>query len=150
MSNQYRFTISLLLNDLYGAISITKENFPKSGKLLEFMYVSRGFPDIDDFKMDSNSELAKVIDCAANSIYSNSIKCRKSLISDCRQVANLFHLGDSEFEYYYFIACVCYVLEKKYNDRIDTTIFDDKQLSLLIGCTTKLENMLNGLVNFNK
>ena len=78
LCNQYRFTVSMMLNDISAAVKMIKNNYSESdGELIEFMYVTRGKRNIlnntDDFNI-YNPEYTRLIDCTVNSLYSqNSI-----------------------------------------------------------------------------
>lgn len=152
LSQQYKFTISLLLKDLYGALNLIKNNYPKSGKLLEFMYVSRGMrfnKVINDFEIDKNLDILKFIDCCMNSLYTHSQKCRKSLFQDCNNVAKLFHLTENELEYFYFISAVCYIFESEFDEELKPNeLFSEEQLINLNLCVVKLKENIKEFVRF--
>lgn len=144
---KHQFTVGMLLSDLSNAIITIKRNFPKQGKILEYMYIGRGNPNINDFKVNQKYDVElRMIDCIISSIFSNSSDCRKQLINESKDISNFFHISSSIFEYYYFIACLLYVFESNYDKTIDITIFKPEQLIEIKKCIEQMMQQIDGLV----
>lgn len=150
LSLQYGFTFSLLIKDVYSSIDIIKKKYENCGKILNFMYIHRPFEDKNCAVICSEKE-TQMLDCCMNSLFSNSKSCRRILYRDCQKIGELFHLSATELEYYYFVACVCYVLESQYTNKI--TVTDDltnEQINEVNKVVNEFKNMISSLINIEE
>ncbi len=148
LSNQYRFTVLMMLNDISAAVNLIKLNCSQSdGELIEFMYVTRGerniLNNITDFNI-FNPEYTRMLDCAINSLYSQNYIYKKIFYNNFSNISKIFYLSDNSFDFYYFVAALVLTFESLYDDKIDLKYyFNDEQIKELIKSATDFKNIIN-------
>lgn len=147
LCNQYRFTVSMMLNDISAAVKLIKSSYSESdGKLIEFMYITRGERNIinntDDFNI-FNPEYIRMIDCTVNSIYSQNTIYKKIFNDNFLNISKLFYLSDNSFDFYYFVAALVLTYESFYDDKVDLKYyFNDEQISELKKSAMKFKEII--------
>lgn len=131
---EYTFILSLLFNNFDDIIHLLKEKKPFYGEVLEYLYLS--MPTFYNSTHDKICQQFRYIDSILRILYKNNKKniCAE-FKEDVKNICNDFHIVESEFEYYYYIALLIISLENninsdaynlyaQFNDNIRDNIYD--------------------------
>ena len=100
-------------------IHLLKKKMPLQGEIMEYLYLS-----VPTYYNDTHSQICdkfRYIDNIIRILYKNNIKnLPRELNIDIKNICELFHIENSEFGYYYYIAMVIILLESFINEEAFT------------------------------
>lgn len=115
LKNEYTFILTLLFNNFDDIIHLLKEKRPFYGEVLEYLYLS--MPTYYNSTHDNICQQYRYIDDVLRILYKNHKKyiCAE-FKNDIKNICNDFHIEESEFSYYYYIALAIIILESPINE----------------------------------
>lgn len=112
---EYTFVLSLLFSNFDDIIHLLKEKQPFYGEILEYLYMS--LPTYYNKTHDTICQTYRYIDDVVRILYKNHRKNQPSKFkNDVHNICEQFHIDESEFEYYYFVALFILALENGINE----------------------------------
>lgn len=144
LKTEYTFILSLLFNNFDEIIHLLKSRKPFFGEVLEYLYLS--MPAYYNSKYERICQQYRYIDSLLRILYKNN---KKSICAqfkqDVKDICKDFHIEESEFEYYYYIALLIIAIESNIN--IDAynlyTQFEDNLREHVDSFQLQFFNMLN-------
>lgn len=141
LKNEYILVLSLLFNNFDDIIHLLKNKMPLQGEILEYLYLSQ--PLYYNNIHDNICTNFSYIDNMVRTLYKNIKK--KDIVKFKKEVhgiCELFHLEDSEFEYYYFIALAIIGLESSINKEANE-LYNQLDLNIRDMIDNYIEEFLN-------
>lgn len=114
LKTEYTFILALLFNNFDEIIHLLKARKPFFGEVLEYLYLS--MPSYYNTKHEIICQQYRYIDSVLRILYKNN---KKNLCAQFKQnvkeICKDFHIEESEFEYYYYIALLIIAIESNIN-----------------------------------
>ena len=141
LKNEYILVLSLLFSNFDEIIHLLKTKMPLQGEILEYLYLSQ--PTYYNNIHDTVCTNFSYIDNVVRTLYKNLKKVNSNEFkNDVHKICDLFHLEDSEFEYYYFIALAIIGLESSINTEANE-LYNQLDMNIRI----MVDNYINEFIN---